>query len=69
MDPTAFSLAFGILAPVLSYTCCGVGWAFSLPIGFGTTGAHWLGQRIVMFRTRRQCKLGPFKHLDFRNQI
>jgi hypothetical protein len=53
MDPTAFSLALGILAFVLSYSCFGIGWVFSLAIAVGTTIAMWLSQRIVWWACGR----------------
>ena len=43
MDRTAFPLALGILVFVLSYSCLGIGWTFSLPIALGMT----IAMRIV----------------------
>ncbi len=52
MDPTALGLALGILTFVLSYSCFGMGWTFSLPIAVGTTTAMWITQLVP--KRRRQ---------------
>jgi hypothetical protein len=46
MDPTAFSLASGILVFVLSYSCFGIALAFSLPIALVTTVTVWTAQQV-----------------------
>ena len=53
MDPTAFSLALGILMYVLSYSCLGLGGAFSLSVAGGTSIAMWLG-RLMAGRTSQR---------------
>ena len=47
MDRTAFSFALGILAFVLSYSCVGIDWAFSLSIAAGTTLATRIAHRVL----------------------
>jgi hypothetical protein len=50
MDPTAFSLDLGILVFVLSYSCVGMGWIFSLPIALGTTIAVRIAHQVLKHR-------------------
>jgi hypothetical protein len=47
MDPTAFSLALGILAFDFCFAILGAPWTVSLVAAMGTTIAIWQGQRIV----------------------
>lgn len=42
MEPTAISLALGILVAVLSHACFGASWSFAVPFAAGTAIATWL---------------------------
>ena len=42
MEPTAISLALGILVAVLSHACLGASWSFAVPFAAGTAIATWL---------------------------
>lgn len=63
MDPSAFSLALGLQMFVLSYSCFGIDWEFSLSIAIGATIAAWLAYRIPKQRkysTRRDFTRAEF---------
>jgi hypothetical protein len=59
MDPTAFSLAMGILAFVLSYSCLGMGWTLSLPIAFAAIIATGLGHFVAPIARRDNGRYAP----------
>jgi hypothetical protein len=55
MNPTAFSLALGILVFVFCFSCAGVGWALALLMGtcaMFAMSASWAARGVTNQRAR-----------------